>query len=73
MIADEPSSVAEDEGPARTAEVELPVLRLKRGEDRRLRAGISGFFPTKWTSLLRRWLDLRPAHSLACTIIAINF
>jgi 23S rRNA (cytosine1962-C5)-methyltransferase len=39
MIADEPSSVAEDEWPARTAEMELPALRLKRGEDRRLRAG----------------------------------
>jgi 23S rRNA (cytosine1962-C5)-methyltransferase len=39
MIADEPSSIAEDESPARTAEVELPALRLKRGEDRRLRAG----------------------------------
>src|SRR5471030_1164632 len=39
MIADEPSSVPDDEWPARTAEVELPSLRLKRGEDRRLRAG----------------------------------
>jgi 23S rRNA (cytosine1962-C5)-methyltransferase len=39
MIADESPSVAEAELPARTAEAELPVLRLKRGEDRRLRAG----------------------------------
>ena len=39
MIADEPSSVAEDELPARAADTALPVLRLKRGEDRRLRAG----------------------------------
>lgn len=39
MIAEEPSSVAEDELPARAAETALPVLRLKRGEDRRLRAG----------------------------------
>jgi len=39
MIADEPPSVAEDEWPAPAAEMELPTLRLKRGEDRRLRAG----------------------------------
>ena len=39
MIADEPSCVAEQESPAATAEIALPALRLKRGEDRRLRAG----------------------------------
>jgi 23S rRNA (cytosine1962-C5)-methyltransferase len=39
MIAEEPSSAAEKELPARVAEVTLPILRLKRGEDRRLRAG----------------------------------
>ncbi len=39
MIADEPSGVAENNYSARSAEAELPVLRLKRGEDRRLRAG----------------------------------
>ena len=39
MIADELSSAAEDELPARSAETALAALRLKRGEDRRLRAG----------------------------------
>src|SRR5712671_4950374 len=39
MIAEEPSSAAEEELPARVAEATLPILRLKRGEDRRLRAG----------------------------------
>ncbi len=39
MIADETPSVADDEWPARTAEIDLPALRVKRGEDRRLRAG----------------------------------
>jgi 23S rRNA (cytosine1962-C5)-methyltransferase len=39
MIAEEPSGVAEQELPARVADATLPNLRLKRGEDRRLRAG----------------------------------
>ncbi len=39
MIADEPPSAAEDEWPAGTAGKDLPVLRVRRGEDRRLRAG----------------------------------
>ena len=39
MTADEPSSLAADEPPASAAASALPVLRLKRGEDRRLRAG----------------------------------
>ncbi len=39
MIADQPSGVAENKSAAHSAEAQLPVLRLKRGEDRRLRAG----------------------------------
>jgi len=39
MIADEPTGIAEDQPPMRSAELALPALRLKRGEDRRLRAG----------------------------------
>lgn len=39
MIADEPTDIAEDQAPARSAAIALPALRLKRGEDRRLRAG----------------------------------
>jgi 23S rRNA (cytosine1962-C5)-methyltransferase len=39
MIADEPSGVAENKCSTRSGETELPALKLKRGEDRRLRAG----------------------------------
>ncbi len=39
MIAEQPLGVVENECSALSAAVELPVLRLKRGEDRRLRAG----------------------------------
>ncbi len=39
MIAEDPPSTAEDEWPAGTAGNDLPALRVKRGEDRRLRAG----------------------------------
>jgi 23S rRNA (cytosine1962-C5)-methyltransferase len=38
MTADEPTSLTEDQRPARPS-AQLPSLRLKRGEDRRLRAG----------------------------------
>jgi len=39
MIADEPTGSAADRSPAGSTQSALPVLRLKRGEDRRLRAG----------------------------------
>jgi 23S rRNA (cytosine1962-C5)-methyltransferase len=39
MSVDELSSAAEEQLPLRAAEAALPTLRLKRGEDRRLRAG----------------------------------
>jgi 23S rRNA (cytosine1962-C5)-methyltransferase len=39
MIADDPANPADDDLPAAVAEPALPILRLKRGEDRRLRAG----------------------------------
>jgi 23S rRNA (cytosine1962-C5)-methyltransferase len=39
MIADEPTGIAADQPPTHSAEIALPELRLKRGEDRRLRAG----------------------------------
>ena len=39
MISDQPPDAADDELPASSAATELPVLRLRRGEDRRLRAG----------------------------------
>jgi 23S rRNA (cytosine1962-C5)-methyltransferase len=39
MIAEQPTDIAEDQPRAHRTETELPILRLKRGEDRRIRAG----------------------------------
>ncbi len=44
MIGEEPASIEQDGLPATTAAAALPVLRLKRGEDRRLRAGHAWVF-----------------------------
>lgn len=39
MMSDEPVNTADDDVPAAAPATALPILRLKRGEDRRLRAG----------------------------------
>jgi 23S rRNA (cytosine1962-C5)-methyltransferase len=39
MISDDSANPADEDLPAAVAEAALPILRLKRGEDRRLRAG----------------------------------